>query len=354
MGSELVGFGVVGLGMGRHHCKAIINSKNARLVAVCDIDEERLKGAGEEFGVKTFATYEEMLADPEIEAVSIATPSGMHVDMAIQALKAGKHILVEKPVDVTVDKVKKLVEAAKKSGKKAAAIFQSRTTPLFKRIKEAISKGRLGKIIGVHALLPWYRKQNYYEGPHGSWKGTWAMDGGGSLMNQGVHTVDLIQWLAGPVKSVYGAYGVYAHDIEAEDKASALLRFQNGALGTLMSTTAAYGGDNQIIVIHGEKGTITLMGGLQSWKIADDADGEEEKMLLELYGPKERRSDAPSTASDPMAVGSEGHQFLVEDLVEAIHEDRDPYITIESAMHAVQIVNAVYESGRTKKEVEIN
>ena len=166
--SESRGFAVVGLGMGRHHCKAIRDAKNAHLVAVCDIDPERLNPTAEEFGAKAYERYEKMLEDPEVEVVSIATPSGMHADMAIQALKAGKHVLVEKPVDVIVEKIDELAETARSLGLKAASIFQSRTEPLNKRIKQAIEEGRLGKLVGVHALLPWYRKQSYYEGPHGS------------------------------------------------------------------------------------------------------------------------------------------------------------------------------------------
>jgi predicted dehydrogenase len=221
-----------------------------------------------------------------------------------------------------------------------------------KRMKDAIDKGRLGKVIGVHGILPWYRRQSYYEGPHGSWKGTWDMDGGGSLMNQGVHTVDLLQWLAGRVKSIIGAYGVFGHEIEAEDKAVALLKFENGALGTLTTTTCAYPGLSQIAVIHGEKGSLAWgEGHLTAWKIQGEQEKEEEAEMLSLYGPKERRGE--STSSDPMAVGSSGHVGMIEDMVQAILEDREPYITIESAKHAVEIVNAVYESGRTGKEVFI-
>lgn len=348
-----LGFGVVGLGMGKHHCIAVKAAKGCRLVAICDEDAERLTPVAEEHEVKAYESYADLLADDEIDAVCVATPSGMHADMGIQALAAGKHIVVEKPVDVTVDQVKKLDQAVQDAGLKAAAIFQSRTEPLNKRIRAAIEGGRLGTLVGVHAILPWYRKQSYYEGPHGSWKGTWAMDGGGSLMNQGVHTVDLIQWFGGRVKSVYGAFGVFAHDIEAEDKTVALLRFENGALGTLTTTTAAYGGDTQILLIHGDNGTIQKSTELRSWKFLDDEEGKEEQEMMNLYGPKDKRQEGPTTASDPMAVGSAGHQFQIEDLVEAIWEDRKPYIAIEDATHAVEIVNAIYESGRTGKEVTI-
>jgi predicted dehydrogenase len=347
-----IGFGVVGLGMGTHHAKAIQSAKGAKLIAVCDIDEGRLNRTVEEHKVKSYKSYDDMLKDDEIEVINVCVPSGMHVDMAIQAIEAGKNIIVEKPVDIKVEKIDKLIEVGNKAGVKMSGIFQSRTTPMNKRIKDAIDKGRLGKLIGAHAILPWYRAQSYYEGRHGSWKGTWDMDGGGSLMNQGVHTVDLIQWLVGRVRSVFGAFGVYAHKIEAEDKAAALLKFENGALGTLTTTTSAYPGLSQMVLIHGEEGTISWSEGhLVAWKIRGEKEKEEEADMLSLYGPREKRGE--TTASDPMAVGSSGHVGMVEDMVQAILEDREPEITIESAKHAVEIVNAIYESGRTGKEVFI-
>ncbi|MBT4820469.1 MAG: Gfo/Idh/MocA family oxidoreductase [Lentisphaerae bacterium] len=347
-------FGVVGLGMGKHHCKAATEAEGCRLVAVCDIDEDRLVPAAKEHNVTAYRSYAEMLRDPEVDAVSVATPSGMHADMAMEAVAAGKHLLVEKPVDIDVAKVRALVQAIQASGVKAAGVFQSRTDPLNRRIKAAIEEGRLGQIIGVHALLPWLRKDSYFQGAHGSWKGTWGMDGGGSLMNQGVHTVDLIQWLAGRVESVFGAFGIYAHDIEAEDKTAAFLRFRNGALGTLSTTTCAIGGLSQSILIHGDKGTIQKSAHLTAWKMADDEDGQEEARLMQYYGAPEKRPEGETVATDPMAVGAKGHTFEMEDLAIAVREGRDPYITIESAMHAVEIVNAVYESGRERREVIID
>ena len=353
MAADELGFGVVGLGMGRHHCKAATEAAGCRLVAVCDIDEDRLVPAAAEHNVTAYRSYAEMLSDPAVDAVGVATPSGMHADMAMQAAAAGKHLLVEKPVDINVEKIRALIRAIRESGVKAAGVFQSRTDPLNQRIKAAIEAGRLGRIIGVHALLPWLRKDSYFQGPHGSWKGTWGMDGGGSLMNQGVHTVDLVQWLAGRVESVFGAFGVYAHDIESEDKTAAFLRFRNGALGTLSTTTCAMGGLSQSILIHGDKGTIQKSAHLTAWKLEDDEDGKEEAELMQYYGPVGKRQEGETVATDPMAVGARGHTFEMEDLAKAVRENRDPFITVESAMHAVEIVNAVYQSGRERREVTI-
>jgi len=322
-------------------------------VAVCDVDEERLNPTAEEYACKGYVKFEELLENDAVDVVNIATPSGMHAEMGIKAVEAGKHLIVEKPADIVPERIDALVAAGERCGVKVGGIFQSRLDPLNLRIREAIQKGRLGKLIGVHGHLPWYRKQSYYDGPHGSWKGTWDMDGGGSLMNQGVHTVDLLQWLVGRVKSVMGMFGVFGHDIEAEDKTVAVLRFANGALGTLTTTTTAIGGGPQNILIHGDKGTIHKSGELLIWNLADDEQGEEEQELMRYYGAKDRRPEGETVATDPMAVGATGHQFQVQDLARVVREGGEPFIGIEDALHAVEIVNAIYESGRTGVEVTI-
>jgi predicted dehydrogenase len=355
MDGREIGFGVVGLGMGTCHCDAVVAAAGARLLAVCDIDPDRLGPVAEKHGVKAYASYAEMLRDPAVEAVCIATPSGVHADMAMEAAAAGKHMLIEKPVDVRLDKIRRLVESVGVAGVKAAVVFQTRTMPMYRRIKAAVDEGRLGRLVGVHAVLPWYREASYYQGPHGSWKGTWAMDGGGSLMNQGVHTVDLLQWVGGPVRSVFGAFGVFAHEIEAEDKAVAVLTFANGALGTLTTTTAAYPGSGRIFMVHGAAGTITEVDDyLHAWKLQDDKDGAQERELLAFYGRPANRPTGVTDASDPMAVASNGHVFHIEDLVQAIRANREPYVTVQSASQAVAIANAIYESGRTRREVMID
>lgn len=350
MSDKQVGFGVIGLGMGQYHALAVSEVSCAKLVAVCDQDAERLNPVAEKYGCKGYLKFDEMLADPEIEAVSVATESGTHVDRALEAVAAGKHVLVEKPIDVNVDKINKLIAAAKQAGIKVTTVFQSRTLPLNICIKKALESGRLGKLIGVHASLPWYREQSYYEGPHGAWKGTWALDGGGSLANQGVHTVDLMQFLAGRVKSAFGYFGVYGHQIEAEDNTAAVLKFANGALGTIWTTTCAYPGAGTTVILFGENGTIQKQDDvLLQWKMRDET--EDDEQIRKLYGPKD--GSHVGVSSDPNALGAYGHHGHVEDLVKCIETGCQPYITLESAKHAVEIVNAIFESGRTGKEVVI-
>ena len=351
MAAEL-GFGVVGLGMGTNHCRSVTRVEGAKLVAVCDLDEERLGPTAEEYGCKAYTSYEEMLQDDEVQVVNICVESGKHAELGIQAADAGKHMIVEKPADITPERVDQLIGAVKDAGVKVGCIFQARLEPLNRRIKDAVDSGKLGKLIGVHGHLPWYRADSYYQGAHGSWKGTWDLDGGGSLMNQGVHTVDLIQWLAGGVESVMGMFGVFGHDIEAEDQTVALFKFKNGAIGTVYTTTCCYPGLPQLVTIYGENGSIMKDASkLISWKIQGENEAAEEAEMLGFYGDQEDKQK--NISADPLAVSSDGHTLIIEDLVGAINEEREPMIGLESARHAVEIITAVFESGRTGREVKV-
>ena len=355
---EPVKFGVVGLGMGQHHCIAITDAQNAELVAVCDIDMDRTNSMVEKYGCAGYEKYDEFLQHPGLEAVCVCVPSGMHADFAVQAVKSDKHAVIEKPPDVKATRVQEMIDAAEERGMKLEQIFQQRTLPLNRRIRDVIEKGRLGRLVGINALLPWWRAQSYYEDvAHGKWKGTWALDGGGSLANQGVHTLDIMLYFFGRVKSVIGKFGAFTHEIEAEDHTVAILNFENGAMGTVMTTTCAYRGTDQILLIFGERGQIRQSAYLENWQIMHDDDpgrekerAEEEEMLA-LYGPKDRRGD--SVATDPMALSSAGHQAHIEDLADAIRTDREPISTPAMAKHDVEVIEAIFESGRTGKEVFI-
>lgn len=347
-------FAVVGLGMGVHHCKDLVDAKDCELVAICDTDPGRLEKNRQQFNVRAVASFDDLLRDPDVDVVNICTPSGTHADLSVQALRAGKHVVCEKPPDVTVEAVDRMIAAQRETGKKLQVIFQSRFEPLYRRLRETLDEGRLGKLIGVHGTVNWWRAQSYFVCP-GMWKGTWRYDGGGSLANQGVHTVDLLHWLGGPVVEVYGKFGVFAHDIETEDKTVAVLTFANGALGTLTTTTAAYPGLDRTIFIHGERGSVVAEDDqLVRWVIqgeSRDAEKEEEQRMLASFGRKGQR-DA-SVASDPFALATRGHMAQFEAMAEAIRNDTAPPNSIESTRHTVEILNAIYESGRTGKPVRI-
>jgi len=341
-------FAVVGLGMGGHHCTAVGNATGAHLAAVCDVDEERLAQRMKEFDCKGYSRYADVLKDQSIDAVCIVVESGYHADLGIQAARAGKHIIMEKPVDITPARIKKLEDEVTKAGVKCGCIFQSRMENCNILIKKAIDAGKMGKIIGAHAHLPWFRADGYFEGPHGTWRGTWKLDGGGSMMNQGIHTIDLIQWLAGRVERVCGFYAVHNHRIEAEDQVVAILEFENGALGTFYSTTCCIPEGAQRIYMYGAKGSFSRYGStLESYDM--DTPKQRERMM-NLFGGQKK---VDAVTKDPMAVSADGHTLIIEDLVKAVRQDREPVIPISSAKHAVEIACAIHKSSRTHREVRI-
>ncbi|MCX5757483.1 MAG: Gfo/Idh/MocA family oxidoreductase [Candidatus Hydrogenedentes bacterium] len=348
--AKTLNFAVVGLGMGGHHCTAIRNAKGAHLAGVCDIDEERLALRMKEFDCKGYTRYADVLKDKSIDAVCIVVESGYHAKLGIQAAKAGKHIIMEKPIDITPAKIKPFEEAVKAAGVKCGCIFQSRMDNCNILIKKAIDSGKMGKLIGAHAYLPWWRGDDYFSGPHGPWRGTWKIDGGGSMMNQGIHTMDLIQWLAGPVESAFGFYGVFNHKIEAEDQVVAVLKFKNGALGTFYSTTCTIPEGAQRVYMYGTKGSFSQYGRtLETY--AMDTPAQRERMMKLFGGNVKAGSEA---SKDPMAVSADGHQLIIEDLVKAVYANREPVIPISSAKHAVEIACAIYKSARTHREVKVD
>ncbi len=345
--AKAVNFAVVGLGMGSHHCKAIAAAKGARLLAVCDLDESRVRPLAAQYGCKAYRRYRDVLGDPEVDVVNIVTESGYHAAMGVQAVRAGKHLMMEKPIDITPARIGRLESAVAASGLKCGCILQLRLDACNLALKKAIDRGSMGKVLGVHAGLPWFRGAAYYSGPHGTWRGTWKLDGGGSMMNQGIHTIDLMTYFGGPIERVCGFHAVQGHDIEAEDHTVACVRFACGALGTIFTTTCAQPENAQQFHCFGTKGSFRKRGDTLE--------------MYEMGSPKEReRMNArfgervgTGAASDPMAISSDGHTLLVEDMSRAVREDRTPMIPLASARHAVDVVHAIYQSGRTGREVRI-
>lgn len=340
------GFGVVGLGMGRSHCHALAQVPGARLVGVCDRDAALLSRVSSEFACKAYGRFEDMLADPEVQVVSIATPNGTHARLGIQAAQAGKHLLVEKPLDVTLEAIDALLEATARAGVKLGCFFQSRFHPLMAAIKQVVQSGRLGRLYGVHGDLFWWRDDSYFSATEGRRRADWGLDGGGALATQGVHTLDLLQWLAGPVQSVFGYMDRFAQAIEAEDKLSCLMRFASGAIGSLNVTTVAWPAGGDTITIHGEGGTIATGKDrwvLEVWKLRDDVDGAEEQRMMARFGPGAERDEG----------GRPLHADVFADLLDAIREDRAPAVDGAAARVPVELMLAIYESCRTGREVQL-
>lgn len=344
--SDKLRFGVVGLGMGVHHCRAIKKARGATLAAVCDRAPERLDAQAAAFGVKGYASYAAMLRDPSIDVVSIATESAYHARMGIAAARAGKHIVMEKPVNITPARITRLKKAVAVASVKCGCIFQARMGACNRALQRAIASGAMGRIIGLHGALPWYRGADYYAGPFGAWRGTWSVDGGGSLMNQGIHTVDLMIYFAGPVKRVCGFYGVFDHDIEAEDNVVACLEFESGALGALFTTTCARPEGAQSIYGLGTKGSFRKQGDVLL--ACDMGSPAERRRILKRFGAGNLNDDA---GKDPLAVAYAGHTTIMEDMVQAVRQDREPVIPLAQARHAVEVVCAVYKAANTGKTV---
>jgi predicted dehydrogenase len=355
-----IGFAVVGLGMGRHHCRSIHAADGATLVAVCDIDATRREKAASDFGCRAYARVEDLLEDEDVQVVNVAVPTGLHAEVGVKVARAGRHVICEKPLDVTLEKADALIAACQEQGVKLAAIFQRRLHPLSKRIREMVSEGYLGRVHYADIHLYWYRADSYYAGggPPG-WRGTYALDGGGACMNQGVHSIDLLAWIMGGVDSVYARTGTFTHDIEAEDVGTALVTFRNGALGNITCTTAAYPGFTNDMHIFGSRGSIVVVDdAVVNWRIQRDgpasaeerevAEAAEEQRMRELYPPS-----GQSPSADPLATSFDGHTLQVVDMVRAIREDRPPVIQGADARHALEIITAIQRSASTGQEVKL-
>ena len=346
MTSKKIGYAVLGLGIGMAHADAAYASERAELVAVCDINEKKLAKAAKKYvGVTLYTDFEELLADDRVDVISICLPSAMHADFAVRAMEAGKHVLVEKPLDITPERARLIEEARARTGRICGVVHQNRFNLDMYPIREAMASGRLGKLILGTFAVKWYRDQAYYD--NGGWRGTWEMDGGGSLMNQSVHTVDLMQWLMGEVESVTSHMGIYNHDIKTEDTTASLIKFKSGAVATFVSTTCAYPGISTEIMLYGTGGSIEADADcLKTWKMVDaeDEDAEEAAMLARYGGGN-------LTATPEDAARKFGHDHVVEDMIAAVQEGRDPEVMPADALKAVEIVCAVYESARTGKTV---
>ncbi len=347
--AKTYGFGIIGTGMiSEFHAKAINDLPNAKLIAVFSRSEERAQKFAAEHNIKGYSQLENFLSDPDIDVVTICTPSGAHMEPAIEAAKYGKNVLCEKPLEVTLERIDKMIEAHEKAGTKLGGIFNSRFEPVNQILKKTIQSGRLGKITYAGGYVPWYRSQEYYD--TGGWKGTMKYDGGGAMMNQGTHTVDLLQWLVGiPVRKISAFTALLGHkDIEVEDTAVAALEFENGALGILFGTTAMYPGLPARVELGGTSGTIVSEStSLKVFQFADKK--EEDEKILEEFG----KPSAASGSTDPKAISHDNHTRNFAEFLKALDEGRNPELDGYEARKAVQIVLAIYESAKTGKIVTL-
>ena len=338
-------FGIIGTGMiANFHAKAIEAMDGGTLHSCFDRNHERAAAYAEANGIVSYATLEEFLADPELEIVTIGTPSGTHQEPALATLNAGKHVICEKPLEVTPERIAPMIEAAEKNNVTLAAILNRRFNESVVVLKDAVDQGRFGTLSLVEASIKWFRSQEYYDSA--GWRGTWALDGGGALMNQSIHIIDQLIHTIGPVKRLSASMACLAHtDIEVEDTAVAILEFENGAKGVVQGSTACYSstGHPAEVNICGNKGSAFLAD--EKFKVWDFAEAQEiDKHVHEnlMVGGEE----AGLGANDPNAINFTGHQRNFEEVVESIEQGRPCSVSGYEARKAVEVICAIYDSAR--------
>jgi len=329
--AEPLGIGIIGCGgISGTHVAALARVPAARVVAVADELEARAKALGEKLGVPWFTDRARLLALPVVEAVSICTPSGLHGALGAEAAAAGKHVITEKPIEVTVEKADALIAACRKAGVKLAMISQYRFHECMRAIRAAAAAGRFGTpTLGI-ASTKWYRGQEYFTAA--PWRGTWELDGGGCTMNQGIHAVDQLLSVMGPVKRVMGYFDTRFQRSATEDAAAGTLEFESGALGVIEASTAAYPSFPARVEIMGAGGTASWELGSAEFRLWEFADG----------------APAPAVAPQPWEAY---HAAQFEDFVAAIREGRDPAVTGEEGRRAVAVITALYRSSRERRPV---
>src|SRR5215210_3480659 len=357
---ERLRFGIVGCGViGPHHARAIASLESAELVAVADVGFESAEEVAGEYGCSAYTSLGEMLSGVDLDAVCICTPSGMHADDAISALEAGKDVVIEKPVDVTLEAADRLIEAQRATGRTVTVVSQHRFDAATRAVYDAVTKGEFGRLTSGSAEVRWWRSQSYYDS--GGWRGTWELDGGGVLINQAIHSIDLLQWLMGPVVEVTAYTGLLAHErIEVEDTAVAILKFAGGALGTIVATTAAYPGLTARIALHGDRGSAVIdddeltyfhaAGEGEEGDAYGSCGGDNQAwQVMEQYGKEE---SGPGAGANPGSL-SMAHRDQIRNFVEAVRERREPSINVEEGRKPLAIIQGIYESARTGSPVRI-
>jgi predicted dehydrogenase len=359
---EQTRFGIIGCGViGPTHAQAISRIPNARLVAVADLVAERAQHLATTYRVTPYTNMQEMLDRERLDVVNICTPSGLHGAVACQAMRTGRHVIVEKPMEITREAIAEMLRVQGESGVKLAVISQHRFDHAAKLVHELAQQGAFGRLVLGNVQIPWWRSHQYYES--GAWRGTWELDGGGVLMNQGIHAIDLLQWVMGPVRTIYAHTATLAHNTQTEDVAVAVVRFANGALGALAGTTGAYPGLGSRIELYGDRGSAVIADDLLA-SLHLDTESEQVGPYGASAAPRAvaamSQADpasaptAPSAAQDPTAIGIASHVAQIADMVAAIRDDRPPLVDGEAGRRPVEIVLGVYESARTRQEVTLS
>jgi len=344
-----IGFGIIGCGMIAHfHARAIGDLRGAKLVACYDTIPAAADKLAAETGCKAYHDLKAMLADPAVDVVTIGTPSGAHLEPALAAARAGKHGIVEKPLEITLKRCDQIIEACDKAGVVCSTIFPSRFHEPAGEIKRAVEQGRFGRLTVGDAFVKWYRSQAYYDS--GAWRGTWELDGGGALMNQAIPSVDLLTGLMGPVVEIQAKTGLIAHErIAVEDVAVAAVTFANGALGVIEASTAIYPGYLKRIEIHGSEGSAVMEEeDIVKWDFAKPA-----KRDAAIHQKMSERKSTAGGAADPKAIGHHGHARQFQDVLNAIKKGGKPLVDGPEGRRSVEIILGIYKSAETGRAVKL-
>lgn len=357
--SGKVGFAVIGCGMiSRFHISAICAAEGAYLAGVYDVSGEHARRTAAEQKVRAYGCLEEIWEDGEVDAVCICTPSGLHGEMACQALSHGRHVLVEKPMALKLEDCDRMLRLAAERHVKLSVVSQLRFSTAVRQARRLLRDGALGRLINADLHMKYFRSQEYYDS--GGWRGTWAMDGGGALMNQGIHGVDLLLYLAGPVTSVYGRAATLTRSIEVEDTLSAVAVFESGALGVIQADTSVYPGFPRRIELCGDKGSLILEEDKivyasfeeERWNgfVRREAEGACKKQEEWAQCGEEQRT-AVGGHRNPGAIGAEGHFCQVKNLVNAVLYDEPLLVDGQEGRRAVELILRIYESAREGRPV---
>ncbi len=334
------GFGIVGCGMiASFAARAISEIPGAGLVATLSRSESNARRTADPYDAAPYTDLEAFLGADGLDVVYVSSPSGSHADYAVPSARAGKHVIVEKPIEITLPRARAIVDACEEAGVKLGVIFQSRFADASGVLKKAVDQGRFGRLTLGDAYVKWYRNQAYYD--EGGWKGTRRMDGGGALINQAIHAVDLLQWFMGPVEEVTALCSTLAHErIDVEDTAVAALRFANGSLGVIVGATSAYPGFLKRIEISGSRGSAILEeDNITFWHF--DPPAAEDRAILKRHG---KAASTQGGASDPAGISHVGHRRQFEDFLDAIASDRSPLVDGREGMKSLEIILAIYRS----------
>jgi predicted dehydrogenase len=334
-------FGLVGCGrVAPRHVQSLRELEGARLAAVADIKASRAQRFANEYGAEPYTDYRDLLDRPDLDVITISTPSGLHAQMAIDAMQAGKHVIVEKPMALSLEDAGRMIAVSEATGRKLCVVLQNRYNPPMQELRAVVDSGRLGRLLLGNATVRWYRPQEYYED---EWHGTWAMDGG-ALMNQSIHHIDALQWLMGAPESVFAYSATLAHRMEAEDIGVASIRFRSGALGAVEGSTVTYPENMEgSVAIFGEYGSLKVGGTALNrkviWKIRDALEHEREAIVRDEV--------------DPPSVYGQSHKAVTADMIGAIREDRQPQTHGREGRKSLALVLAMYESARAGVPVSV-